>query len=86
MPGISPLQPDQDYCVYCHAPAAGRCGTCHALICADCAELAPGLSRPLALCKKCATRPPAAGLRLLGWLVVPALVLAVLVLLVLLIR
>jgi hypothetical protein len=84
MPGLSPLQPDQDYCVYCHSPAAGRCGVCHAWLCADCTELAPGLSRPLALCRECFSRAPAVGWRLIAWLVIPGLILVLLVLLILL--
>lgn len=86
MPGLSPLQPDQDYCVNCHAPAAGLCGRCHAPLCADCAELAPGLSRPVALCSQCAAKQPNAGRKLLAWLVVPFVILALLALLSLILR
>jgi hypothetical protein len=86
MTGLTPLQPDDDYCVYCHAPASGRCATCHALVCADCAEIRPGLSRPLAVCRACADARPRPGRRLLLWLVLPALVVAGLVCLLLLVR
>jgi hypothetical protein len=76
MPGLAPFQPDNDYCVFCHRPAAGRCAVCHALICAECAELVPGLSRPLAVCRRCARRDLHPGRLLLAWLLIPAVLLA----------
>ena len=44
MPGLEPFQPDSDYCIHCHKPAAGRCAICHALLCPACAsrERRPG--------------------------------------------
>ncbi len=73
---LAPLQPDELYCVYCHRPAAGRCARCHALICADCADLESGLSRPVAVCHRCLGARPPWGLSLLKWLWLPALLLA----------
>lgn len=78
MPGLAPLQPDDDYCVFCHQPAAGRCAVCHALVCADCSVLQDGLIRPLALCEKCAENRPRPGRVLLMWLLAAIAVLAVL--------
>lgn len=45
--------PDDLYCVYCHAPAAGLCAACGALCCGDCVELAMGLTVERAVCKSC---------------------------------
>ena len=78
MAGLAPFQPDQDYCVYCHKPAAGRCAVCHALICADCCELQDGLISPLALCEKCAENRPRPKRVLLMWLLAAIAVLAAL--------
>ena len=78
MPGLAPIQPDADYCVFCHKPAAGRCAVCHALVCADCTRLVEGLLRPLALCHQCADNPPRPKRILLVWLLVTALFLVVL--------
>lgn len=86
MPGLAPFQPDSDYCVYCHRPAAGRCAVCHALICGECAELVPGLSKPLAVCHACARRELRPGRMLLAWLLIPGLVLAAVAVLLVLIR
>jgi len=68
MSDLVPFRPDEDYCVYCHRPAAGRCAVCHALVCADCSVLKEGLSRPMALCEKCAEQAPRPGRVLLMWL------------------
>ena len=75
MPGLTPFQPDDDYCVYCHKPAAGRCAVCHALVCADCAELTTGLSHPIAVCEGCSEKRLQPGREILGWILVPLLVL-----------
>jgi hypothetical protein len=72
MTDLAQFRPDQDYCVYCHKPAAGRCAICHALVCADCCELQDGLIRPLALCMKCTGIRPRPGRMLLVWLLVTA--------------
>ena len=32
----------------------GPCAHCHDLICADCAELVDGMTKPFALCRSCA--------------------------------
>jgi hypothetical protein len=72
MADLAPFQPDEDYCVFCHRPAAGRCAVCHALVCADCSVLQEGLIRPLALCRKCAEHRPRPGRVLLLWLLATA--------------
>lgn len=48
-----PFTPDDAYCVYCHAPAAGLCATCGALCCGDCVELVMGLTTHRAVCRSC---------------------------------
>jgi hypothetical protein len=48
-----PFTPDDPYCVYCHAPAAGPCATCGALCCGDCVELVMGLTTRRAVCCSC---------------------------------
>lgn len=78
MAGLAPFRPDQDYCVYCHKPAAGKCAVCHALVCADCSVLRDGLIRPLALCKECAANRPRPKLVLLVWLLAAAVLLVAL--------
>lgn len=52
--------PDADYCVYCHAPAAGLCADCGALCCADCVELVLRFTSRRAVCTSClaAEAPP----------------------------
>lgn len=45
--------PDADYCVYCHAPAAGLCADCGALCCADCVELVLRFTSRRAVCTSC---------------------------------
>jgi len=54
MAGLDPFQPDQDYGVYCHAPAAGMCAGCGALCCPDCVELVMGWTTQRAVCRSCA--------------------------------
>ena len=56
MPGMQPFAPDDAYCVYCHAPAAGSCAVCGALCCGDCVELVMGLTTRRALCRSCLAR------------------------------
>jgi hypothetical protein len=55
MPSGQPtgFTPDDVYCVYCHAPAAGTCASCQALICGDCAELTGGAVQKAAVCASC---------------------------------
>jgi hypothetical protein len=53
MTGTQPFSPDDDYCVYCHAVAAGPCAACGALCCGDCVELVMGLTRQRAVCRSC---------------------------------
>jgi len=63
----TPFQPDDIYCIYCHAPAAGPCATCKALICSDCGELTGGAVKKVVVCKRCAEKGHGAvGLR--AWL------------------
>ena len=56
MPGAEPFTPDADYCVYCHAPAAGMCAVCRALCCGNCVELVMGLTVRRAVCHDCLAR------------------------------
>ena len=56
MPGTQPISPDDVYCVYCHAPAAGACAVCQALCCGDCVELVMGLTVRRAVCRSCLAR------------------------------
>ena len=56
MPGTQPISPDDVYCVYCHAPAAGSCAVCRALCCGDCVELVMGLTLRRAVCRSCLAR------------------------------
>lgn len=53
MSGLEPFEPDDIYCVHCHAPAAGMCAECKALCCADCVELRLGWTREQAICRVC---------------------------------
>lgn len=53
MSGVQSFEPDDLYCVYCHARAAGACGGCGAICCADCVELRLGVSRSAAICQHC---------------------------------
>ncbi len=53
MAGLEPFSPDADYCVYCHAPAAGMCAECGALCCVDCVELVMGWTTQRAVCNPC---------------------------------
>ena len=56
MTGTQPISPDDVYCVYCHAPAAGPCAVCKALCCGDCVELVMGLTVRRAVCRSCLAR------------------------------
>lgn len=60
---LDPFSPDDLYCAYCHAPAAGRCAVCHALCCADCVELEMGIATQRATCRDCRAKRKA----LPGW-------------------
>lgn len=76
MSGLEPFQPDDSYCVYCHAVAAGVCATCGALCCADCVELELGWTQQRAVCRDCLRErdesPPRRGA---GWGVIATLAL-----------
>jgi hypothetical protein len=50
---LQSFTPDDDYCVYCHARAAGPCADCGALCCGDCVEVVLQLSIPRAVCQSC---------------------------------
>lgn len=53
--GMQPetFTPDRDYCVYCHAPAAGPCADCGALCCTGCVELVMRFTSRRAVCRRC---------------------------------
>lgn len=53
-----PFTPDDDYCVYCHAPAAGVCADCGALCCGDCVELVLRFTSRRAVCRSCVGDAP----------------------------
>ena len=53
MGGLQPFSPDDQYCVYCHAPAAGLCAGCQAICCGDCVELVMGVTKQCAVCQSC---------------------------------
>jgi hypothetical protein len=55
---VQPFTPDDEYCVYCHARAAGPCAECGALCCGDCVEVVLQLSIPRAVCQTCLTSHP----------------------------
>lgn len=62
MADLEPFSPDDVYCVYCSAPAAGVCAECGALCCGDCVELVMGWTTRRAICASCieadAAAPP----------------------------
>ncbi|MFQ5666706.1 MAG: hypothetical protein ACE5I7_09770 [Candidatus Binatia bacterium] len=73
MTQAQPFSPDDVYCVYCHAPAAGVCAACAASCCGDCVELVMGLTVRRAVCRSCMLRghrPAGAGA--LRWLIAGA--------------
>ena len=53
MPAATPFQPDNLYCVYCHALADGPCATCGAIICADCGVVSGGAVQIAVVCRQC---------------------------------
>jgi len=57
-----PFVPDDEYCAYCHAPAAGACADCGALCCGDCAEVVMRLTSPRAVCRPCARAQASRGM------------------------
>ena len=54
-----PFTPDDDYCVYCHAVAAGMCADCGALCCGDCVEVVLRFTSRRAVCRECLRAAPA---------------------------
>lgn len=84
MQGTQPISPDDVYCVYCHAPAAGACAVCRALCCGDCVELVMGLTVRRAVCRSCLARGAVpADARARRWFVIAAIALVLLALAVL---
>jgi hypothetical protein len=66
---LEPFAPDDDYCVYCHAPAAGPCAECGALCCGDCVDVVLRLSVPRAVCRDCLRdQPRSVWARLRDWM------------------
>lgn len=61
-----PFVPDADYCVYCHAPAAGPCADCAALCCGDCVEIVMRFTSRRAVCRSCLAAVPATPRRAMG--------------------
>lgn len=64
-----PFTPDDDYCAYCHAPAAGMCADCGALCCGDCVEIVMRFTSQRAVCRSCLADEAPAGRRWWPWLV-----------------
>ena len=71
------FRPDDDYCAYCHALAAGPCAECGAICCGDCVEVVLRFTSRRAVCKPCLAagdqRPTRSGKR---WLAVGLAILA----------
>lgn len=53
MSELQPFSPDDEYCVYCHEPAAGLCAGCGALCCGECVDLVMGIATRRAICRQC---------------------------------
>jgi len=70
-------------CVRCGAEAAGPCARCHEPVCGDCCVLTEGGARVWAICLSCEDRAGRSLRRgwamVLGWIAVPIVVLALLV-------
>lgn len=73
-------------CVRCGAVAAGPCARCHAPVCGDCCVLTEHGARVWAICLACEDRGGrslrGAWMAVVGWIVLPILVLAGVVVLV----
>ena len=65
---VQPFTPDDAYCVYCHAVAAGPCATCGAICCGDCVELVMGLTTQRAVCHSCLRQSPTPDAKSRRWL------------------
>lgn len=63
-----PFTPDADYCVYCHAPAAGLCADCGALCCGDCVEIVMRVTSQRAVCRACLDAADATPRRRWPWI------------------
>lgn len=72
-------------CVRCGAEAAGPCARCHAPVCGDCCVLTEGSARVWAICLSCEDRAGRSLRRgwamVLGWIALPIVALALLVVL-----
>jgi hypothetical protein len=69
----APFTPDDLYCVYCHAVAAGVCAACGALCCGDCVDLVMGLTTRRAICHDCVRKGHRSGdVALRRWLLIAA--------------
>ncbi|MBX3024638.1 hypothetical protein KF840_06985 [bacterium] len=62
-----PFTPDDVYCVYCQAPAAGMCADCGALCCGDCVEVVLRLTSRRAVCRMCLRHAPTPRRRRWWW-------------------
>ena len=81
------FQPDDEYCAYCHAIAAGPCAECGALCCGDCVEVVLRFTSQRAVCKPClADDAPHGGSARRWWVGSALAVLALAVLLIVLVR
>ena len=78
------FRPDDEYCVYCHAVAAGPCADCGALCCVDCVDVVLRFTSRRAVCKPCLRAEPSGGPSRRRWMIAGLLIAgAVLVLLLL---
>ena len=74
MPAEQHFQPDGIYCAYCHAPAAGACASCKAIVCADCSAVVTGAGgKSWAVCERCDEAGPVTLVGLFQRLAVTAL-------------
>lgn len=72
-------------CRHCGSPAVGPCARCHAPVCGNCCVLTQGGWRVFAICLTCERRGgrslTPAWFRVLWWIAVPILLLALIVVL-----
>ena len=72
-----------EHCVYCGARAVGPCARCQSPVCGDCCVLTEGGTKTYAICLGCDRQRghslQGSWARVIGWLVGPIVVLAVLV-------
>ena len=74
-----------EHCVYCGKLAVGPCARCEAPVCGDCCVLTEGGAKTYAICLDCERRAGrslrAGWLAVMGWIMLPILVLVVVVVL-----